>query len=227
MQAGGGWNAVFWCNHDQPRPVSRFGDEGRYREVSAKMLATAIHMLRGTPYIYQGEELGMTNAHFTRLDQVPGRGKHQPLPHPERAGRAGGEIFRILGARSRDNGRTPMQWTAGPNGGFTTGTPWLAVNENTAAINAAACLADPDSVLHYYKKLVALRKQYPVIQVGEYAPLKTGSPDGLRLHPHAGGRDAGGGLQLLRPARRRHAARPARSPERLIAAGTSSPTPPR
>ena len=177
MQAGGGWNAVFWCNHDQPRPVSRFGDEGRYREVSAKMLATAIHMLRGTPYIYQGEELGMTNAHFTRLDQyrdVESTNRYHILKEqgvPEE------EIFRILGARSRDNGRTPMQWTAGPNGGFTTGTPWLAVNENTAAINAAACLADPDSVLHYYKKLVALRKQYPVIQVGEYAPLMTGSPD--------------------------------------------------
>ena len=177
MQAGGGWNAVFWCNHDQPRPVSRFGDEGRYREVSAKMLATAIHMLRGTPYIYQGEELGMTIAHFTRLDQyrdVESTNRYHILKEqgvPEE------EIFRILGARSRDNGRTPMQWTAGPNGGFTTGTPWLAVNENTAAINAAACLADPDSVLHYYKKLVALRKQYPVIQVGEYAPLMTGSPD--------------------------------------------------
>ena len=119
----------------------------------------------------------MTNAHFTRLDQyrdVESTNRYHILKEqgvPEE------EIFRILGARSRDNGRTPMQWTAGPNGGFTTGTPWLAVNENTAAINAAACLADPDSVLYYYKKLVVLRKQYPVIQVGEYAPLMTGSPD--------------------------------------------------
>ena len=175
MQQGGGWNAVFWCNHDQPRPVSRFGDEGRYREVSAKMLATAIHMLRGTPYIYQGEELGMTNAHFTTLDQyrdVESINRYHILKDQ---GVPEAEIFRILGARSRDNGRTPMQWTAGPNAGFTTGTPWLQVNPNAAEINAEACLADPESVLHYYRQLVALRKQYPVIQTGRYAPLMTGS----------------------------------------------------
>ena len=175
MQQGGGWNAVFWCNHDQPRPVSRFGDEGRYREVSAKMLATAIHMLRGTPYIYQGEELGMTNAHFTTLDQyrdVESINRYHIL---KEQGVPEAEIFRILGARSRDNGRTPMQWTAGPNAGFTTGTPWLQVNPNAAEINAEACLADPESVLHYYRRLVALRKQYPVIQTGRYAPLMTGS----------------------------------------------------
>ncbi len=175
MQQGGGWNAVFWCNHDQPRPVSRFGDEGRYREVSAKMLATAIHMLRGTPYIYQGEELGMTNAHFTTLDQyrdVESINRYHIL---KEQGVPEAEIFRILGARSRDNGRTPMQWTAGPNAGFTTGTPWLQVNPNAAEINAEACLADPESVLHYYRQLVALRKQYPVIQTGRYAPLMTGS----------------------------------------------------
>src|SRR5699024_1416217 len=142
--------------------VSRFGDEGRYREVSAKMLATAIHMLRGTPYIYQGEELGMTNAHFTTLDQyrdVESINRYHIL---KAQGGPESEIFRILGARSRDNGRTPMQWTAGPNAGFTTGTPWLQVNPNAAEINAEACLADPESVLHYYRRLVALRKQYPV-----------------------------------------------------------------
>lgn len=177
MQAHNGWNAVFWCNHDQPRIVSRFGDEGQYHDVSAKMLGTAIHMLRGTPYIYQGEELGMTNAHFTDIRQykdVESTNRYRILKDQ---GMPDEEIYAILGARSRDNGRTPMQWDGSAQGGFTTGTPWLAVNPNTDAINAAAEAADPDSVLNYYRRLVALRKEYPVIQSGLYAPVEPGNPN--------------------------------------------------
>lgn len=175
MEAGHGWNALFWCNHDQPRAVSRFGDEGKYWKESAKMLGTATHMMRGTPYIFQGEEIGMTNAHYKTIDQYRDVESLNYYKILQEQGKTADEALEILAQRSRDNGRTPMQWTAGPNGGFTTGTPWLSVNENSSTINAAACLADPDSILHYYRKLVALRKQHPVIQTGTYAPLATGS----------------------------------------------------
>ena len=174
MQAGGGWNALFWCNHDQPRIVSRFGDEGEYRVRSAKMLATAIHCLRGTPYIYQGEELGMTNAHFTDLAQYQDVESINYYHILRDKGLSEEETYRILGARSRDNGRTPMQWTAGENGGFTTGTPWLSVNPNHDTINAEAALADGDSVLHYYRQLVKLRKSSELVQAGAFAPLLAG-----------------------------------------------------
>lgn len=166
MAQGGGWNALFWCNHDQPRIVSRLGDTGRYWKESAKMLAAAIHLMRGTPYIYQGEELGMTNAGFTDISSyrdVESLNYHDIL-------RAGGhseqETLQILGARSRDNGRTPMQWDAGTQAGFTVGTPWLAVNSNHAVINAAAEADDEDSVLAFYKKLVRLRHASRLIAGG-------------------------------------------------------------
>ena len=177
MQAGGGWNAVFWCNHDQPRPVSRFGDEGRYREVSAKMLATAIHMLRGTPYIYQGEELGMTNAHFASIGQyrdVESLNYYQIL---QQQGKTPAQAMEIIQQRSRDNGRTPMQWDASAHAGFTTGTPWIGVVDNYRTINAAAEVGDPDSIYSYYKQLVALRKQRPVIQSGRIEFLYKDDPD--------------------------------------------------
>lgn len=171
MAAHNAWNAVFWCNHDQPRIVSRFGDEGVYRARSAKMLATAIHCLRGTPYVYQGEELGMTNPHFSDITQYV---DVESLNYYEillAEGKTQQEALDILAQRSRDNSRTPMQWTAGANAGFTSGTPWLAVNGNCRDINAEAALADPDSVLYHYQRLIALRKELDVVADGRIVPL--------------------------------------------------------
>ncbi|MCD8335621.1 MAG: alpha,alpha-phosphotrehalase [Clostridiales bacterium] len=171
MQEGNGWNAVFWCNHDQPRVVSRLGDDVAYREVSAKMLATCIHLLRGTPYIYQGEELGMTNAGFTSIDQyrdVESRNYYQILLDE---GKTPEEALDILAARSRDNARTPMQWDAGENAGFTDGEPWIPVQSNYREINAEEALRQPDSVFHYYQALIRLRKELPVIQEGDISFL--------------------------------------------------------
>lgn len=173
------WNAVFWCNHDQPRVVSRFGDEGEYWAQSAKMLGTVVHCLRGTPYVYQGEEIGMTNAGFTSLDQyrdvesinhyhiLRARGLHED------------SVYDILRVHSRDNSRTPMQWDASKNGGFTTAEPWLSVNPNHTRINAAAQVDDPNSVFTHYQKLIALRKQYDVIAYGDFAPLDETHPSVL------------------------------------------------
>lgn len=179
MSEHNAWNAVFWCNHDQPRVVSRFGDEGEYWAPSAKMLGTVVHCLRGTPYVYQGEEIGMTNAGFTSLEQyqdvesinhyhiLRARGLHED------------SVYDILRVHSRDNSRTPMQWDAGTQGGFTTGTPWISVNPNHTRINAAAQVGDPDSVFTHYQKLIALRKQYDVIACGDFAPLDQQHPSVL------------------------------------------------
>lgn len=167
MQAHHGWNALFWCNHDQPRVVSRFGDEGEYWVQSAKMLAAAIHLMRGTPYIFQGEELGMTNAHYRSIDQyrdVESLNYYQILLEQ---GKTPAEALDILAARSRDNGRTPMQWDFSPNAGFTTGTPWITPPDNYRSINAAAQMNDPDSIRSWYKMLVALRRQEPLISDGQ------------------------------------------------------------
>ena len=173
------WNAVFWCNHDQPRVVSRFGDEGEYWAQSVKMLGTVVHCLRGTPYVYQGEEIGMTNAGFTSLEQyrdveslnhyhiLRARGLHED------------SVYDILRVHSRDNARTPMQWDASTHGGFTTAKPWLSVNPNHTRINAAAQVGDPDSVFSHYRKLIALRKQYDVIAYGDFAPLDETHPSVL------------------------------------------------
>lgn len=166
MEQNGGWNAVFWCNHDQPRIVSRLGDEKKYWKESAKMLAASIHMLRGTPYIYQGEELGMTNAGYTDIRQyrdVESTNYYQILLD---GGKTKEEALEILGQRSRDNGRTPMQWNGEPYAGFSAVRPWLSSPDNYSYINVAAEEQDEDSILNYYKKLVALRKQYPVISDG-------------------------------------------------------------
>lgn len=167
MEQNGGWNAVFWCNHDQPRIVSRLGDEKKYWKESAKMLAASIHMLRGTPYIYQGEELGMTNAGYTDIRQyrdVESTNYYQILLD---GGKTKEEALEILGQRSRDNGRTPMQWNGEPYAGFSEARPWLSSPDNYSYINVAAEEQDEDSILNYYKKLVALRKQYPVISDGD------------------------------------------------------------
>ena len=177
MEAGGGWNALFWCNHDQPRAVSRFGDEGRYWAESAKMLGAAIHLMRGTPYIYQGEELGMTNAHFTAIGQYRDVESLNYYRILRDKGETEAEALETLAQRSRDNGRTPMQWDAGPNAGFTAGTPWIGAAGNYRTINAAAETGDPDSVYSFYKKLVALRKARPVIQAGHIEFLYRDDPD--------------------------------------------------
>ena len=167
MQAEDGWNALFWCNHDQPRAVSRFGNEDKYWKESAKMLAAAIHLMRGTPYIYQGEEIGMTNPHYTSIDQyrdVESLNYYRILMEN---GKTSEEALQILAERSRDNSRTPMQWDDSHAAGFTTGTPWIYPPENYRQINAAAQMNDETSVRAFYKKLVQLRKEMEVISEGK------------------------------------------------------------
>ena len=162
---GTGWNSLFMNNHDLPRIVSRWGDDGKYRVESAKMLATFLHGMQGTPYIYQGEELGMTNIRLP-IEEYVDLETHNVYRERTQAGYAPEDVMESIYKRGRDNARTPMQWTADAGAGFTTGTPWLTINENHVTINAEAALADPDSVFHYYKKLIALRKEYAVFGDG-------------------------------------------------------------
>ncbi|RMI12963.1 glycoside hydrolase family 13 protein [Cellulomonas triticagri] len=167
-----GWNSLYWDNHDQPRVVSRFGDDGRYRRESAKALATLLHLHRGTPYVYQGEELGMTNAHFTRFDQYRDIESLRHVAQARALGTATDEqLLAGLAAHGRDNARTPVQWDATPHAGFTTGTPWLAVNPNHVEVNAEAERADPDSVFHHHRRLIALRHEDPVVALGDFTML--------------------------------------------------------
>ena len=166
-----GWNSLYWNNHDQPRVVSRFGDDGRWRERSAKLLATLLHLHRGTPYVYQGEELGMTNA---PLADIGAFRDIESLNHHADAVARGQDPDAVVSAMrpmSRDNARTPMQWDASPHGGFTTGEPWIAVNPNHVAVNAAAQVDDPDSVFSYYRRLIALRHAEPVVVDGDFTML--------------------------------------------------------
>ena len=165
-----GWNSLFMNNHDLPRIVSRWGDDGNYRVESAKMLATMLHGMQGTPYIYQGEELGMTNIRLP-LDDYVDLEIHNLYRDRTERGYSHEAVMESIYARGRDNARTPMQWTAEENAGFTTGKPWLKVNPNCAEINAAAALADRDSIYYYYKKLVELRKTYPVFRDGFFTLL--------------------------------------------------------
>ncbi|HDR7543554.1 alpha,alpha-phosphotrehalase [Bacillus sp. CH_442] len=176
MQKGGGWNALFWCNHDQPRIVSRFGDDGKYRNESAKMLATAMHMLQGTPYIYQGEEIGMTNPKFESIEQYRDVESLNIYDIKLKEGLSKEEIIGILKQKSRDNSRTPMQWNEAMNSGFTTSTPWISAAENFKEINVEKALEDKESVFYHYKKLIELRKTYDVITEGEYAILDKNDP---------------------------------------------------
>ena len=170
------WNAVFWCNHDQPRVVSRFGDEGKYWAQSAKMLGTVIHCLRGTPYIYQGEELGMLNCDFEDISQYRDVESLNYYRILQERGMAAKDALRIIQIHSRDNGRTPMQWTGGENAGFTQGTPWIGVSKNSSFINAEAELADGDSVFRYYQKLVRLRKDCDAVAYGDFEALAEHHP---------------------------------------------------
>ncbi|PGM93761.1 alpha,alpha-phosphotrehalase [Bacillus cereus] len=176
MQKGGGWNALFWCNHDQPRIVSRFGDDGKYRNESAKMLATAMHMLQGTPYIYQGEEIGMTNPKFESIEQYRDVESLNIYDIKLEEGLSKEEIIGILKQKSRDNSRTPMQWNEEVNSGFTTSTPWISVAENFKEINVEKALEDKESVFYHYKKLIELRKTYDVITDGKYDVLDGNHP---------------------------------------------------
>ncbi|MEV8508288.1 alpha-glucosidase [Actinoplanes sp. NPDC051475] len=171
-----GWNSLYWNNHDQPRVVSRFGDDSpEYRVRSAKMLGAVLHLHRGTPYIYQGEELGMTNAPFATIADfrdIEALGHYaQAVDHE---GRSPEDVLTVLRARGRDNARTPMQWDSSPQAGFTTGTPWLAVNPNHTEINAAAAVQDPDSVYHFYRRLIELRHKDPVVVYGDFTMLLPG-----------------------------------------------------
>lgn len=166
MQRGNAWNALFWCNHDQPRIVSRFGNEGEYWKESAKMLAGMIHLMRGTPYIYQGEEIGMTNLHYTSIEQyadVESRNYYEILLNE---GKTKEEALEILAARSRDNSRTPMQWTDERYCGFSDTKPWIPVSDNFEKINVKKQKQDRDSILEFYKKLIMLRKEKEVIARG-------------------------------------------------------------
>jgi oligo-1,6-glucosidase len=174
--AGTGWNSLYWNNHDQPRVVSRFGDDGEYRVQAATLLATVLHLHQGTPYIYQGEELGMTNFPFTSIEQFR---DIESLNHYAEAvahGRPPEQVLAGLRAMSRDNARTPMQWNATSQAGFSTGDPWLTVNPNYPQVNAEAAIADPDSVFHHYRRLIELRHTEPAVAHGDFTMLLAEHP---------------------------------------------------
>jgi trehalose-6-phosphate hydrolase len=174
MQDANAWNALFWCNHDQPRAVSRFGDDKNYWKESARSLAMLIHLMRGTPYIYQGEELGMTNAYFTDINQYRDVESTNYFRILTEGGTSKEEALDIIAARSRDNGRTPMQWDGTAGAGFTTGTPWLGIPDNHVTINAEAEENDPTSIYAFYKELVRLRKEMEIIADGQIRYLDSG-----------------------------------------------------
>lgn len=161
-----GWNALFWCNHDQPRIVSRFGNDKEYLKESAKMLATTIHMMRGTPYVYQGEEIGMTNPYFDSIEKYRDVESINYYNILKEQGKSEEEILQILKAKSRDNSRTPVQWDDSENAGFTKGEPWIPVSSEYKRINVEQALKDEDSIFYHYQKLIRLRKDYEVISNG-------------------------------------------------------------
>ncbi|MDX8365856.1 alpha,alpha-phosphotrehalase [Cytobacillus sp. IB215665] len=168
MIKGGGWNALFWCNHDQPRIVSRFGNDQRYHKESAKMLATTIHLMQGTPYIYQGEEIGMTNPNFDRIEDYRDVESLNIYKMKKNEGMKENEILNILKQKSRDNARTPIQWDNSKNAGFSKGKPWINVSANYKHINATEALRDNNSVFYHYKQLISLRKKYDIITYGDF-----------------------------------------------------------
>jgi oligo-1,6-glucosidase len=183
---GKAWNSLFWSNHDQPRSVSRFGDTSTktYREKSAKMLAACLHLMQGTPYIYQGEELGMTSFPFETLDEcrdVETFNTYEKFVRTEKS-LSHEAMMEAVRRRGRDNARTPMQWDTGKHAGFTTGTPWLAVNPNYLEINAENQVSDPDSVFSFYRQLIALRKNGPAHDLIVYGRYNLLLPDDERLY---------------------------------------------
>lgn len=169
MQDGDGWNATFWCNHDQPRVLSRFGDDKKYCIESAKMLATAIHLMRGTPYVYQGEEIGMTNPSFDNISKYKDVESINAYHNLIKKGYSEEEVLEILKSKSRDNSRTPIQWNE--NGGFTEGTSWINMASNYNTINAKDAVENEESIYNYYKKLINLRKEYNIISHGTIKPI--------------------------------------------------------
>jgi oligo-1,6-glucosidase len=175
--AGQGWNSLYFGNHDQPRSLSRFGDDGKHRAASAKTLATVLHLHQGTPYVYQGDELGMANAPFAAITDF--RDIQALRFYAEAAERGDTDLAALLLAmnrKGRDQGRTPVQWDASPGAGFTSGTPWIAVNPDHVDVNAAAQVGDPDSVFEHYRRLIALRHTDPVVTDGEFALLLAEHP---------------------------------------------------
>jgi glycosidase len=166
-----GWNSLFWNSHDLPRIVSRWGNDKEYRVESAKMLATVLHGMKGTPYIYQGEEIGMTNYPFSGIEDFMDVESVNMYQERKRIGYSEEEIMESLCAKSRDNARTPMQWNSGPQAGFTKGTPWCRVNPNYTEINAEEALKDSDSIFYYYQKLISLRKEEPILIYGTFELL--------------------------------------------------------
>ena len=177
MHNGNGWNALFWCNHDQPRAISRFGDDHKYWKESAKMLATTLHMMQGTPYIYQGEEIGMTNPNFDQIEQYRDVESINAYKTLRDKGVSEEETMAILQQKSRDNARTPMQWDHHKHAGFTEGTPWIDVAPNYKTVNVLDQLNDKESILNYYKSLIELRKTYDIVVHGDFQLL-------LRDDPH-------------------------------------------
>lgn len=171
-----GWNSLFWNNHDLPRIVSRWGDDGKYRVESAKMLATLLYGMQGTPFLYQGEELGMTNVHFSENDYVDIETRNM-IRERKMKGYSNSSIMQSVYAKGRDNARTPMQWDDSANAGFTVGIPWIKVNPNYTEINAQAQVSNESSVFSYYKKLIALRKQNPIFCQGDYELLLPDDPN--------------------------------------------------
>ncbi|GGI13968.1 glycoside hydrolase family 13 protein [Gottfriedia solisilvae] len=168
---GKAWNSLFWNNHDLPRIVSRWGNDQEYRKESAKMLATILHLMQGTPYIYQGEEIGMTNVRFDKItdyDDIETRNMYHDRISK---GYSHEEIMESIYTKGRDNARTPMQWSESEHGGFTSGTPWLSLNPNFKEINVAESIKDQSSIFHHYRKLIELRKQFPVIVYGSFDML--------------------------------------------------------
>ena len=188
---GKGWNSLFMNNHDLPRIVSRWGNDREYRVQSAKMLATMLHGMEGTPYIYQGEELGMTNADL-RLDNLVDLESINVYQERVEQGYDPEDVMASIRARGRDNARTPMHWSAGENAGFTTGTPWMHITPNYTEINAEAALADENSVFHYYRKLIALRKTIPEFRSGSFSLV---DPDHEYVFAYT--RDTGEGHMLI------------------------------
>ncbi|MFC4557297.1 alpha-glucosidase [Virgibacillus kekensis] len=168
---GVGWNSLYWNNHDQPRIVSRFGNDEESRVKSAKMLATCLHMMQGTPFIYQGEEIGMMNIHFDNLEDYRDIETLNMYKEKSELGWSHEKIMEAIYAKGRDNARTPMQWNNTACAGFTTGTPWLQVNSNYERINAETSLADENSIFYYYQRLIQLRKDFDIITTGEFELL--------------------------------------------------------
>ncbi|WP_454441987.1 glycoside hydrolase family 13 protein [Vibrio bathopelagicus] len=169
--ADGGWNSLFWNNHDLPRLVSKYGDDKNYRAESAKMLATCLHFLKGTPYIYQGEEIGMTNVAFDSLDQYKDIETHNFYKVKTESGITHEHMMDAIHENSRDNARTPMHWSNQTNAGFSGGTPWIELNPNYPQINVEDALANPNSIFYHYKKLIELRKAHPAIVYGSFVPV--------------------------------------------------------